>query len=389
MTTPPPTQNQDGVGNGHSVDLVLSVEGNTPNRPWWQIAKETVALIGGASVVTIAVAAALISFLGHASVSSYYANLNVPASLISLSTWEYNEWGWQYLLMGLIASSMLVFYGFYAFILYRMRIIVILPLNIALDILIQIIRLIVFYPLKFTLGLLLRFGKLIRDWFLRKIPKLSKPFEFSRNKLTSLRRYVSIRVESWWKSRIDIYKKRYGEKSYKFEEKLKQTYGQLVFIGFVCLVIFLLVFVLQIMFKQANNDGRKAAISFVSSPVLRSDIITNRPFVIRSTNVVSNIIQIDNNVLYNYQGLYFLTHNDGRYIFFDGVDTSCKPTNVYILKEDDVQSIHFTAVPSLNPACIATLTPTSQQAQPTLTPLSTPLPLSPTLTPAYPVAPTP
>lgn len=342
-------------------------------KSWLQKIQELATLLGGGTVLFVAIWTALIYILGRIHAISYYTSLNVPFSLISLSAWEYNEKGWTYLWIGLIITLVLLSYVLVGVFFYIGSFAILLPLNIFFDVIIS-----------FILSLLLLLPKRIKNILVGII-------KWAATASSNVTGSISAWWRTWWAKRKEIYKHRYLKDAENFDKKVRQVLFPYYLVTFLLIGMGFLTILLQVMFTQAQQGGHKAAIAFASGEMLLVEVTSSEPIdTVSSPKVISDVLRVGEKILYTYEGVYLLDYNNGRYFLFDDLDTNCRPAHVYVIKDDVVNSIQYTSAPAIKPDCQKLLTPTPVHSPiPTTAPatpnptatLTTTTTLSPTATP--------
>jgi len=118
--------------------------------------------------------------------------------------------------------------------------------------------------------------------------------------------------------------------------------------------------------------------SYVTDTPTQIRIVAAEPLMLDAPKIISTTISSD--TTYKYEGLRLLTYNNERYFLFSTINAECKPEQVYVVKDEDVQSVQYISAPPLKPDCIPadeggdqpSPMPTSSPARST-TPTETPL----------------
>lgn len=117
----------------------------------------------------------------------------------------------------------------------------------------------------------------------------------------------------------------------------------------VMLIVLLLIampFVSDWLSDVARKSGTQAAQRDLRQIGVQVQFVADTPGLIDQPAVA---IGASDQQSYRYQGLYFLTFNDGRYFVFDQLTAACTPSQVYIVREEDLKSAQYVTAPP--PAC--------------------------------------
>ena len=269
-----------------------------------EIVKNSVLIFSGITGVVVA----LLWVLGRNYGRGYYNTIRIPLFQVSLSIWEYGELGWQLLLVGAyIAAIILV-----------VEIGSRLPIN----------------PLP-------RFVKII-IWFVCSL----SPLLFLRGDI-HLNSKIYIYISLLFVYTLTLIRT-VGEDS---EENAKQGILQAHdhrfdrFLGWVLLIFLIVSFMLTTAYDVGTIDGR----SFATGKSMKIRLILTKPLI---TDIPYNINNINtDSKIYIYDRLYLLLHNDKNYFVFQGLNQQCEPSHVYVIQDDQVQSVEYIDDKPLNPNC--------------------------------------
>ena len=152
-----------------------------------------------------------------------------------------------------------------------------------------------------------------------------------------------------------------------------------VFCG--AIVITLLMRVFLAVSLRMYDEGENNAYQYIQESALGIRLTSKEPFLIPAPTVTAATATANDEPTYTYEGLYLLTKNDGTYFLFDDVDETCRPRDIYIVKEAQLLGVQFLPTKPFSKSC-STPTPVANQTTPTailptttLTPQATPTPM--------------
>ncbi len=90
---------------------------------------------------------------------------------------------------------------------------------------------------------------------------------------------------------------------------------------------------------MAYTSGRKDAQRFMQDGTVQVRLVSSVPTIMDTQP--STKLSVDGKDIYTYEGFYLLAFNDGRYFLYKTLTSECTPTHVYIVPEDQVQSVQY------------------------------------------------
>lgn len=272
--------------------------------------KDFLAILGG----TTALLVALLWYLGRQDRQGYYETLNIPVGQLSFSVWDYGEVAWSY--------AFLFFALFYFYVFFTIRMVNGLSVTRLLYKTASSNAKRVF----FVVILVVSFLILIQNWNIG-------------NKICLLALVINIIFNAVFPETTN-----YSSTSNRIIE----------IISFVLVVPTMIILMQSFAYNQGTASGRK----YILEKATGVKIGLSDPLI---AGVTEKKISIGNKDMALYDDFFLLEYNNGRYFLFRSIDSSsCKPTNVYVIKEEDVRVVEYITAKHLSSPCIpSTITVTT------------------------------
>ncbi len=126
--------------------------------------------------------------------------------------------------------------------------------------------------------------------------------------------------------------------------------------------LFLFVGVGYLAILWGENIGRKR----VTETAMQIQLVSSEPLLLGSTAVITT--EVGSDTLYSYSGLRLLIENNGRYFVYNRVGASCKPEQVFVIREDELKTVQLGSPSPLAANCTLPLATTPPPATPVHTP---------------------
>jgi hypothetical protein len=242
----------------------------------------------------------LLYIAGRSFSAGYFAAMNIPSYQVNFSLWEYGEVGWFPMILFAIImfATAGLFWGTLSYLLT-------------------------------WLGLLI---KRLTNWLNQYIssPKIKLPAW-----LAKVVTWVRKTIKSIWEAIKPPPLSLFASISF-------------LFLLISILILFPVLFMrstLEHVYKIGEDNGRQMILEY--SPQV--ELIAKEPIPLDETNFVTRATP---NGLYQYQGFYLLTSNNGKYYLFRDIDRkTCKPVKVYIVESSSNTQVNFLPPTSLADQC--------------------------------------
>lgn len=305
---------------------------------WLQKTKEIIGILTSISLILVAA----LWVIGRQYYGGFFTVLNISSNFLNYSIWEYGEQGWVYLAFIVVAAP---FYLFVAF---------------------SVTGFIVFAMISQTKSKIIM-GAFILLGLVLLIFAENNVFNF----ISALSIFLSC-----------ILGFNYDAKNKKQDNSMKTVadyYIKSISLLLLLLSPILVILPLYFALLQARETGIEQGYNRVGKEeVLQMHIVTSKVIPNLTPVSISPSGNGDKGNEYTYTGLNLLLRHNEYYFLFDTIDPStCKPKNVYFIKEEFVQSAHSSPIPALAPNC----------QPPTPTPLTSATPTALSATPSLPITP--
>jgi hypothetical protein len=90
---------------------------------------------------------------------------------------------------------------------------------------------------------------------------------------------------------------------------------------------------------MAFKSGWQAAQRFMQNGTVQVRLVSSEPTIMDTQP--STTLSVNGKDIYTYDGFYLLAFNDGRYFLYKTLTSECTPAQVYVVPEDQVQSVQY------------------------------------------------
>jgi hypothetical protein len=368
--TLPPQSDEGGVGTSESKPIdppdaqeaAQQTKETSPVEPestdQWSDWLQSIRSVGGffSALLSTGVVLASFWFIGRRYAEGSQDAMNIPSSLITLSDWDYAEVGGFYFSLALLLPIVIALWFLYFALMNSNRI----ELNVK----------ILICCLATVVVLIYAYHNSQNSWDL---------FAFLLYAILPL--ILNMLDSKYGKRNIKVVDR---QAAFSFPTRILFS-STLVCVSVFAYISFLSVVVGPFAFNGGKSRGR----AFIADRTMPA-VVT---LAVSLPNVTSTTIPSNSgDELFVYDNLRLLLYHDGRYHFFQGVDSVCSPQQVFTVAQEQVQTLQLQPESSLRATCTPENTPTPTPtftAIPATSPTVAPTSQTPLATVTVQSAPTP